>query len=211
MPRQDLTHITLVIDRSGSMQAVCDDAIGGFNAFVEQQRVLSGQATLTLIQFDDRYEEVYRGCPMELAPQLDRDSYIPRGATALYDALGRSLAETVEYVRAMPEPERPSRVVVAILTDGHENASREYTYARVHEVLKRTIALPDWKVVFLASDLDVVKSAEQMGVPPETSVLFERSPRGTLLGFAHISKSVTAARGGPVPPPLDDDDPHKLN
>lgn len=200
MPKQDLTHVTLVIDRSGSMYSVRDDAIGGFNSFVEQQRTLPGKATLTFVQFDDRYEEVYRAKSMEEVPRLDESTFVPRGTTALYDALGRSLAETLEYVQALQEDERPSNVVIALLTDGHENASREYTYEKVSEVLARVRQKPGWEVIFLGADMDVVRAAERMGVGDGRSQVYDPSHKGTIVAFEYIARSVTSVRTGEAPP-----------
>jgi hypothetical protein len=209
VPAADLTHITLVLDRSGSMDEFRDDAIGGFNAFVEQQRAAPGKATLTFVQFDHEYTTVYHAQPIADVPRLDRDHYIPRGQTALYDAVGRSVAETAEHIAKLPEDERPTRVVVAILTDGHENASKEYSYDRVRAILAEKATAAGWHVLFLASAMDVAASAVRMGVPESHTTTFEPSRRGTRDAFGHVSRVVTSMRTSTPPAPPDDSDPKK--
>jgi hypothetical protein len=194
VPDSTITHITLVLDRSGSMHSVRDDAIGGFNAFVEQQRRLPGHATLTLIQFDDVFCEMYRAKPIGEVPFLDADTFVPRGSTALYDALGRAVADTLEYVRDLDEGQRPAHVIVAILTDGQENASKEYTHQRVRSIVNEANAKPNWQVLFLASSLAVVEDARQLGVSRQTSMAFNASRKGTRIAFGQISGRVTDVR-----------------
>jgi hypothetical protein len=206
MPDPSLTHITLVLDRSGSMQSVRDDAVGGFNAFLEQQRKLPGRATLTLIQFDDIFEEVFRGKPVAEVPLLDGDTFIPRGSTALYDAVGKSAAETLEYVRGLDEEKRPAQVIVAVLTDGQENASKEYTYKTVRSVLDEFNGKPGWEILFLAADMAVVKDARRLGVAGKGSLHYDPSKGGTRAAFDVISSRVTMVRSV-ASPPDDDEDP----
>ena len=208
MPDTSLTHITLVLDRSGSMQSVRDDAIGGFNAFIEQQRKVEGRATLTLVQFDDIFEEVFKGKPIAEVPLLDDDSFIPRGSTALYDAVGKSAAETLEYVQRLDEEERPASVIVAVLTDGQENASKEYSHKQVRSVVDQFNAKPGWEILFLAADMAVVRDAQRMGMAGKGSRLYDASKGGTRAAFEVISSRVTMVRSvASPPPPEDEDDP----
>jgi hypothetical protein len=204
-----LTHITFVLDRSGSMDSVRDDAIGGFNAFLDQQRGAPDKATLTLVQFDHEYTTVYRAQPIAEVPRLDRDHFIPRGQTALYDAVGRSVAETAEHIASLPENERPTRVVVAILTDGHENASNEYSYEQVRAVLAEKATAAGWHVLFLASDMEAAAAAVRMGVPSSHTGTYQPSGRGTRGAFGEISRVVTRVRTGIAQSPPDNDDPKK--
>src|SRR5688572_21912856 len=113
-----LTDITIVLDRSGSMHSVASDTIGGFNRFLADQQKAPGQATLTLNQFDDVFERVIDARDIQQAPPLTNESFQPRNSTALLDAIGRSIRDTGQRLAAMPEPERPGKVVMVIITDG---------------------------------------------------------------------------------------------
>jgi len=122
----NLCEIGFVLDRSGSMNAMKEEAIGGINAFLESQQKLPGEARLTLVLFDHEYIVTYDGVPIKDVPPLDSHSYVPRGTTALLDAIGRTINTIGERLDKTPEPERPGKVIVAILTDGLENASQEF-------------------------------------------------------------------------------------
>ncbi len=128
MTRSDLTHLYFLLDRSGSMQSIKSDIEGGFAAFVEEQRSGAGEALATLAQFDDVYELVYADRPVASVPPLDLQ---PRNMTALHDAMGRLVTDAGARLAALPEEERPGTVVVAIMTDGLENASKEWNGAAI--------------------------------------------------------------------------------
>jgi hypothetical protein len=103
MPNPELTHITLILDRSGSMSSILDQAIDGFNTCITEQRGLPGAATLTLVQFDDEVELVHRAVDLPTVPPLTPETFVPRGPTALYDAIGRAVADTMEHVHRLAE------------------------------------------------------------------------------------------------------------
>jgi len=113
-----------LLDRSGSMEAIANDAIGGFNAFVDSQRRQPGEARMTLILFDDRYEVPIKSQPLAQVPLLSRQNFVPRGRTALLHAIGQTIKKMTESFAARPVADRPDAIIVAILTDGEENASR---------------------------------------------------------------------------------------
>jgi hypothetical protein len=156
-----LTDITLVIDRSGSMESVRTDAEGGIAAFVEEQRELPGQALLTLVHFDTVYEVVHDGVPISDVP---RYTLVPRGSTALLDAIGRGIEQTGRRLAAMPEAERPGLVVFVIVTDGQENSSREFSRDRIRRMIEHQQAVYSWKFTFLGANQDAFAEAGALGV-----------------------------------------------
>ena len=131
--RKDLTDITIVVDRSGSMYACQSDAQGGINRFIEEQKKMEGHAHLTLVQFDTEYEFVHTGVPIE---NVSEYALVPRGATALLDAVGRAINETGRRLANVPESDRPGCVVFVIVTDGQENSSHEFTKSQVREMIE---------------------------------------------------------------------------
>ena len=124
--KQGYLHITLLLDRSGSMASVQDDTIGGVNRYFESQRSHPGLCTATLAQFDDEYELIYNRVPIANVAPRTRDNYTPRGWTALHDAMVRTIDEVGAVLAALPESERPERVLMVTMTDGEENRSRLY-------------------------------------------------------------------------------------
>lgn len=148
--RQDLTEIVFILDRSGSMSSRKNDAEGGMNSFIAAQKELPGEANLTLIQFDDQYETVYKG-PLRNAPQF---TLIPRGWTALNDAIGRAIEETGTRLREMKEESRPGLVIFVILTDGEENSSREYSTEKIKSMIQHQESKYSWKFTYLGANQD---------------------------------------------------------
>jgi Mg-chelatase subunit ChlD len=159
--RADLADITLVVDRSGSMQSIRDDAEGGVNSFIAGQAQQPGQASLTLVQFDTEYEFIHRGMPVGQVPPYQ---LVPRGSTALLDAVGRAINETGSRLAAMAEADRPGLVVFVVVTDGQENSSREFTKARIKEMIEHQQTRYSWQFTFLGADQDAFAEGGSMGV-----------------------------------------------
>jgi hypothetical protein len=159
--RDDLSDITIVVDRSGSMASVKDDAEGGINTFIAEQAKAPGDAVLTLVQFDTEYEFVHRAVPVKEVPAYQ---LVPRGMTALLDAVGRGIGETGERLAKMGEAERPGLVAFVIVTDGHENSSREFTLEKVHELITHQREKYNWQFTFLGADDSAFDQGHAMGL-----------------------------------------------
>ncbi len=159
--KADLTDITLVVDRSGSMQDIRSDAEGGLNAFIERQAKEPGEAKLTLVQFDTEYEFLHRGIPIAQVPRYE---LVPRGGTALLDAVGRAINETGERLGKMAEEDRPGLVVFVVLTDGQENSSQEFSKSRIKEMIVHQQEKYNWHFTFLGADHDAFAEAHAMGI-----------------------------------------------
>lgn len=187
--RQDLTDITVVMDRSGSMQACRTDAEGGLNRFVEDQKKQPGSAVFTLVQFDTEYEFVHRGVPIGSVPPYE---LVPRGNTALLDAVGRAIVETGERLAAMPEKDRPGLVVFVIVTDGEENSSREFTLEQIKEKITHQRDVYKWQFTFLGANADAFADAGAMGIP--TAAAADFSVRHFAAAYAAASGNVGRMR-----------------
>ncbi|NUO33768.1 MAG: VWA domain-containing protein [Dermatophilaceae bacterium] len=171
MTDPNLTHLYFLLDRSGSMQSIKDDTEGGFNAFIEEQRSQSGQCRVTLAQFDDQYEEVYRDRPVAEVPPLQ---LAPRGSTALLDSIGRLVGEAGQRLATLLEHERPGVVVVGIMTDGHENASRELTHPQVKAMIERQTKDYGWQFLYMGADQDAIEVGSSIGVAATNSMTYSR-------------------------------------
>lgn len=168
----NLTDITLVVDRSGSMQDIHSDAEGGINAFITEQAQQPGMALLTLVQFDTEYEFIHHGIPIQ---QVSAYKLQPRGQTALLDAVGRAIKETGKRLETMPETERPGLVVFVIVTDGHENASKEFTKTQIKEMIEHQQTVYQWRFTFLGADQHAFDEAQSMGIHLGSSASYARS------------------------------------
>jgi hypothetical protein len=191
----DLTELVFVLDRSGSMESIRTDAIGGFNAFLSEQQKLEGDAHLTLVLFDHEYDRVLDAAPLADVPPLSEETYVPRGTTALLDAVGRTIDAVGARLADTPEAERPGTVLMCILTDGLENASSDYTRDRVKEMIQHQQSKYGWEFQFLAANQDAFAEAGSIGIAQADAAPFMPSRAGTQAAFANISARATKARG----------------
>jgi len=185
--RRDLTDITLVVDRSGSMQSIRDDAQGGINQLLADQAAEPGEALITLVQFDTEYEFVHRGVP---AREVEPYTLVPRGSTALLDAVGRAINETGARLASLPEAERPGLVVFVVSTDGHENSSREFTKDQVRQMIEHQQSVYRWQFTFLGADADAFAEAGGLGIDGAGVARYRRDK----VGKAYVATSAKLKR-----------------
>jgi len=192
------THIAVILDRTGSMEIIRDDTIGGFNSFLSEQKAAPGTATLTLVQFDsqDPYEVIHREKPLNDIPELTRETYIPRANTPLLDAMGRGINDLEKTLSEMKEKDRPSRVVMVIITDGQENASREFRKDQIEKMIKEKQDNLDWQFLFLSADLDAIGDALASGIRGAATLAFDKTALGTTAAWVSASKNIVAYRRG---------------
>jgi hypothetical protein len=181
MTRSNLTHLYFLLDRSGSMQSIKSDIEGGFAAFVEEQRKAAGECRATLAQFDDVYEVVYADRPVADVPPLELQ---PRNMTALHDAIGRLVTDAGAELAALPESRRPATVIVAIMTDGMENASKEWTGASVKALVSQQSNAFGWTFMYMGADQDAVEVGVSLGIGRDHAVTYGRSKSREAMGAA---------------------------
>lgn len=193
MTNPNLTEIVFIIDRSGSMQTIADDMRGGFANFVDEQRKLPGECRVTLARFDTEYELLYQNKPIaDVGPLVLQ----PRGGTALLDAIGRTINEVGLRLATTDEGERPSKIVVVVITDGYENASREYSRTQIHCMVKVQREKYAWEFVFMGANQDAVAVGADLGVSSDTALTYKANTRGVRAATAVLSARVAAYRGG---------------
>ena len=181
MTRSDLTHIYFLLDRSGSMQSIKTDTEGGFAAFVEEQKKAPGECRVTLAQFDNEYDVVYADRPLADVPPLDLQ---PRGSTALLDAMGRTITDAGTRLAALPEDQRPGTVIVAIMTDGHENASQEWTRPAIKALVTQQSTQFAWQVMYMGADQDAIEVGAGLGVDRDLAVTYSRGKAAQTMAVA---------------------------
>lgn len=173
-------HISVVLDRTGSMESIRDDTIGGFNSFLAAQQADANPTTLSLVQFDSQapFEVLQAFAPVASVPPLTRESYVPRGGTPLFDAIGRGIIDLDARLTAMPAAERPSRIVFVIVTDGQENASREFTGDQVRGMIA-SHRQAGWQFVFLSADEGAIRNGRSVNVDEHYSYAVAKTARGS--------------------------------
>lgn len=150
------TEVLVILDKSGSMWPIQDDVIGSMNAFFSKQKKLAGKCRVTLLTFDSEGQTIYESKDIRTVPELTTESYQPKGSTALLDAIGNGMLELETRIRSM---ETKPQVLVSILTDGMENASKEFTLDQVNALIDK-VKKADWEIVFLAAGIDAIASAQ---------------------------------------------------
>ena len=185
--------ITVVLDRSGSMSSIAKDMIGGFDAFIAEQKKLPGEAVLTLVQFDTEYNFVLQGVPLKDVPGLVLE---PRGGTALLDAVGRAITETGERLSKMPESERPEKVVFMVITDGEENSSHEFKKPQIQEKIKHQQDVYKWQFVFLGANQDAFAEAGGMGINLANVSNYKNTPKSIFAALQATSANLASYRAG---------------
>lgn len=187
--KTNYTHIVLLVDRSGSMGMIRDDAQGGINTLIEDQKQVDGECTISLYQFDDHYDRVYG--PVHVA---DAPSYtlVPRGGTALLDATSRAINETGSFLFNLPEALRPSNVIFTIVTDGQENASKEVTRDKVRQMIQHQTDVYNWEFMYIGADAEAFANARAMGV--NNGVQYTPTAKGIQNLYQTYSSAVTTSR-----------------
>lgn len=191
---KNYTHIALILDRSGSMASIKTDTIGGVNTFIQKQKEAPGEATMSLYQFDDHYEAVYENKNIKDAPLLNDSTFIPRGSTALLDAIGRTTVSIGEQLSKLSENERPSKVIVLIVTDGMENASKEYKTNKIKEMIQHQESTYAWEFVYIGANQDAILVAQSLGVIGSKAINYSGNVQGTHEIYRSLSSNISGMR-----------------
>lgn len=184
------THIVILIDRSGSMESIAGDVIGGFNQFLHTQQVDGGDARVTLVQFDshDPQEVIVAGAPISEVVPLSGATFVPRGGTPLLDATGRLIARiAANQVERQHAGLAPEDILFVSITDGEENQSREFSLDQVRHLIA-TKSAEGWNFVFLSAALDAYGDARAMGVHAGATQAFAADGRGVNLAFNSLAE-----------------------
>jgi hypothetical protein len=154
-----------ILDRSGSMANMIDDTIGGFNAFIDAQKSLGG--TMSLYLFDNEFDVVYEDMPIEKVQNLTKKTFVPRGSTALHDAVGKVITNVGKQIMTGPVD-----INVIIMTDGHENASKKYTSDHIKDLIEIHTKL-GWNFMYMGANQDSILEAGKMGINSDNTLDFD--------------------------------------
>ena len=178
------TDIIVVLDRSGSMDSIGQSTVDGFNTFVKEQKAAEGEANITLVQFDNQYQVDYKELPINEAKDLILgETFVPRATTALYDAVG----QTIKDVKTKND------VVFVIITDGYENASKEYDQSKVFKLIEDK-KKDGWNFLFLAANQDAIKAGGAMGINAGNSMTFNANDASNSKMYMNFSSKISNYR-----------------
>lgn len=189
-----LSEIAIVLDRSGSMEAIREATIEGFNAFLKSQQEAPGLVRLTLVQFDHQQIVVHDAVPVAEITPLDHDTFVPRGSTALLDAIGDTIDRLGRRFAAMSEHQRPGDVTVAILTDGHENCSRRFSWNQVSDLIQHQTDKYSWDFLYLGADADTIATASRLSIAADSSATYKLGRQGVGAVYSSMSRKVSGKR-----------------
>ena len=192
--KKGLTELVFILDRSGSMSGLEGDTIGGYNAMLEKQKKEPGEAVITTVLFDDRYELLHDRINIRGIEPITEKEYYVRGTTALLDAVGRTIGKIGNVQKHTAEDERAENVMFVITTDGMENASREYSYEKIRWMIEHQKSKYGWEFIFLGANIDAIDTAGRFGIGQDRAVNYNADSEGTLLNYEVISETVSCLR-----------------
>ncbi|MGN1422126.1 MAG: hypothetical protein ACI4XA_01995 [Oscillospiraceae bacterium] len=194
--RENLTELVFILDRSGSMQGLEADTIGGFNSLIEKQRKENGEAYVSTVLFDNECEVIHNRVNLRDVLPLTDKQYYTRGSTALLDAVGGAVRH-IGLVHKYARPEDvPAKTLFIITTDGMENSSRHYTYEKVKSLIERQKEKYGWEFIFLGANIDAAETAVSMGINKNRCSDYISDEMGTALNYKVLSELTSAVRAG---------------
>lgn len=194
MANKNLTEMVFILDRSGSMNGLEADTIGGYNSLLEKQKKEVGDATVTTVLFDDQYEMIHDHVAIGKVKDITNKEYFARGSTALLDAVGKTINHVGNGHKNALDNEIPGKTMVVIITDGYENASREFTLPQIKQMIERQKEKFGWEFLFLGANIDAVSTAAGFGITADRAVTYEADSVGTRMNFDAVSQVIGCAR-----------------
>lgn len=194
--KKDLTELVFIIDRSGSMSGLEEDTIGGFNAMLQEQQDVEGEAFVTTVLFDDQYELLHDHVNIQAVAPLTRKDYTVRGSTALLDAIGMTIHKIKKIQRSASEGSRAEKVLFIIITDGQENASRHYTVDMIRERIEHQKQKYGWEFIFFGANMDAIAEAAKIGIAADRARNYSADSCGTQSAYTAMSVMSSAFRSG---------------
>ena len=182
------TDITIILDRSGSMDSIKQATIDGYNSFLKEHKALSTNTKLTLVQFDHEYEIVYHNKDIKKVRFLNERTFSPRGTTALLDAIGKTVANKKKDLKSLDTPKRPKNVIMAIITDGYENASEQYSRNEIFKKINKRTNKDNWTFVFIGANQDAIVEGTKFGFSKERCLSIKASKIGVNHAFKSFAK-----------------------
>ena len=204
--KQDLTELVFILDKSGSMGGLESDTIGGFNAMLKKQQDAPGECRITTALFDNSYSLLHDRVDIRAVRPITAEEYQAGGTTALLDAIGRTIDKIVNVQKSTAEEYRAGKVLFVIITDGQENASREYSARQIKSLITRQKEKYGWEFIFLGANIDAVETADRYGIKADRAIDYAADSVGTQLNFQAVGRVAYSLRetGSVDEAPLDD-------
>ena len=194
--KENLTELVFILDRSGSMEGLEADTIGGFNAMLRKQQGEEGEAYVSTVLFDHESQVLHDRVPIREVPPMTQQDYVVGGCTALVDAIGGAIKH-ISNIHKYARPEDvPAHTMFVITTDGMENASRQYSSNRVKGMIRRMKEKYGWEFLFIGANIDAVETAARFGIGEERAVNYRADKKGTRVLYDTLCAPISAVRAG---------------
>jgi uncharacterized protein YegL len=198
--KKGLTELVFILDKSGSMSGLERDTIGGYNTMLEKQKVAEGECRITTVLFDNDYELLHDRIDIRAVGPITEKEYAVGGSTALLDAVGRTIHKIGNVQKRTADGYRAEKVLFVIITDGEENASREYSAEKVRAQIERQKERYGWEFIFLGANIDAVEAAGRFGINADRAQTYHADSQGVALNFDAVGEAVTSFRRCAVVP-----------
>lgn len=194
--KENFTELVFILDRSGSMQSLTDDTIGGFNSLIEKQRGVEGGCVVSTVLFDSHSTVLHDRVPLTEVKPMTRNDYVPQGNTALIDAIGGAVKHIGNIHKYARPEDIPEHTMFVIITDGMENASRQYTADKVRAMIERQKDRYGWEFIFIGANIDAVETASRFGISEDRAVDYLADAQGTAVAYAASCDAIGEMRRG---------------
>lgn len=186
-------ELVMILDKSGSMHGLEADTIGGFNAMIEKEKKLGIDVRVTTVLFNDKIDRLYEHREIQSVRPLTERTYETGGTTALLDAVG----DTILHMEQSGAADRQgTKVIVVIITDGMENASTEFTKAKVKELISDKQEKAGWDFIYLGANIDAAEEADAIGVRKANAVTYKNTSSGVRANYDAVGVYVAERAGG---------------
>jgi uncharacterized protein YegL len=199
--QHELTELVFILDKSGSMSGLESDTIGGYNSMLAKQQAVEGECRITTVLFDHTYELLHDRADLRAVRPITAEEYFVGGSTALLDAIGRTIHKISSAQKHTAADYRAETVLFVIITDGYENASREYSAERVKQLIEHQKARYGWEFIFLGANIDAVETAGRFGIAADRAQNFHSDSDGVELNFRVMSDTIATFRSQAAMPP----------
>ena len=191
-----MTELVFILDKSGSMSGLESDTIGGFNSMIERQKKEEGRAVVSTVLFNNESTVIHDRLPLDEVVRMTEEEYFTQGCTALLDAVGGAIHHIRNVHKYAREEDVPERTLFIITTDGMENASRQYSYEKVREMIEHQKSEHGWEFLFLGANIDAAAEAKRFGISSDRAVRYRCDKVGTALNFEVMNQAVSSVRMG---------------
>lgn len=191
---RNLTELVFILDKSGSMQGLEKDTIGGFNSMLKKQQKIKGDCNITTVLFNDKYELLHDRLNIKSIDIMTNEEYKVGGMTALLDAVGMTIDKIVNVQKRTADEYKAKKVMFVIITDGEENSSKEYSPSKVKNQIEYQTQKFNWEFVFLGANIDAVETANKIGIKENRATNFHADEEGVALNFEVMNEAILCLR-----------------